>query len=147
MRISTRGRYGLRAMIDLALHLDSGPVALREIANRQGVSESYLEQVFAGLRKAGLVTATRGAQGGYSLGKPAEVISVGDVLRVLEGPLVPVQCRKDKCCELMDSCVARPLWEELGDIINKFLDATSLANLAERARQLSETGGNPLDIV
>lgn len=147
MRISTRGRYGLRAMIDLALHLHDGPLALREIATRQAVSESYLEQVFANLRKAGLVTAIRGAQGGYTLSKPAAAISVGDILRVLEGPIVPVQCTKDICCERMNICGARPFWEELGDLINKFLDSTSLADMAERAQKLEEQGVNPMGIV
>ena len=89
MRVSTRGRYGLRAMVDLAANTAGGPVALREIAERQDLSESYLEQVFAALRKAGLVTAMRGPQGGYELGKPAAEITAGDVLRVLEGPISP----------------------------------------------------------
>ena len=135
MRISTRGRYGLRALVDMALHADSGPVALREIAERQGVSESYLEQVFANLRKAGLITALRGAQGGYILNQPASEITIGTILRILEGPITPVQCtnQAETCCGREKQCVTRPLWVELERLINDFLDHITLQDLVDKA--------------
>ncbi len=142
MRISTRGRYGLRAMVDLAVHADNGPVALREIAERQDVSESYLEQVFASLRKSGLVTAVRGPQGGYGLARGAKEITAGDVLRTLEGPISPVHCvdqsEADGRCARERTCTMRDFWRDLRDQINGFLDSTSLDDLAERARDSHE---------
>ena len=92
MKLSTKGRYGLRAMIDLALYAENAPVSIASIAARQHISESYLEQLIAKLRKANLVTSVRGAGGGYVPGRPVEEISVGDVLRALEGNLDPVEC-------------------------------------------------------
>ena len=92
MQISTKGRYGLRALIDLALYSDEEAVSIQSISNRQNISDSYLEQLMRKLKKAGLVVSERGAQGGYRLAKPADEISVGDVLRALEGSLEAVSC-------------------------------------------------------
>lgn len=137
MQISTRGRYGLRAMVDLAMHNQEGPLALRVIAERQEISESYLEQVFTSLRKAGLVRASRGAQGGYELVKKATEITVGDVLRALEGPIAPVLCVESapfsKQCEREKNCITRQFWQEFKETIDRFLDGTSLQDLADRA--------------
>ncbi len=137
MQISTRGRYGLRAMVDLAMHTQEGPLALRVIAERQGISESYLEQVFTSLRKAGLVRASRGAQGGYELVRKAVEITAGDVLRALEGPIAPVLCVESepfaKQCEREKECITRQFWQDLKDTIDRFLDATTLQDLADRA--------------
>lgn len=138
MQISTRGRYGLRAMVDMALHVTEGPMALRVIAERQSISESYLEQVFTGLRKAGLVKASRGSQGGYELSHPPREITVGQILRALEGPLAPVYCVDESNpanhCEREKGCITRSFWEELRDRINQFLDGISLQDLTDRAR-------------
>ncbi|HEX7715133.1 MAG TPA: Rrf2 family transcriptional regulator [Bacillota bacterium] len=137
MQVSTRGRYGLRAMVDIALHITDGPMALRVIAERQGISESYLEQVFTNLRKAGLVKASRGSQGGYELNHPPQEITVGQILRSLEGPIVPVFCVDESSsgniCERSKICPTRSFWEELRDKINEFLDGTTLQDLADRA--------------
>ena len=92
MKISTKGRYGLRLMLDLAVHCDSGLVPLRDISARQEISEKYLEQIMMLLNRAGLVRSVRGSQGGYMLARPAESITVGDVLRTMEGSLAPVDC-------------------------------------------------------
>jgi Rrf2 family protein len=136
MQISTKGRYGLRAMVDMAVHQTDGPLALRVIAERQGISESYLEQVFTNLRKNGLVRASRGSQGGYELSRPAAEISVDQILTALEGPIAPVFC-VDKTnasnCERHSICATRSFWEELRDRINEFLSSTSLQDLADRA--------------
>lgn len=137
MQISTRGRYGLRAMVDMALHTSEGPMALRVIAERQGISESYLEQVFTSLRKSGLVRASRGAQGGYELNQQADQVTVGEILRSLEGPIVPVYCvgeSEGASCEREQYCITRSFWEELRDKINEFLDGTTLQDLADRAK-------------
>lgn len=136
MQVSTRGRYGLRAMVDMALHATEGPMALRVIAERQDISESYLEQVFTSLRKSGLVRASRGSQGGYELSRPASEIKVGEILRALEGPIAPVHCVGDSQCEREKYCITRSFWEELRDKINEFLDNTSLQDLTDRARMI-----------
>lgn len=136
MRISTKGRYGLRAMVDLAMNSTDGPVPLRQIAERQLISDSYLEQVFTSLRKNGLVIAARGAQGGYELNRPSQEITVGEILRALEGPIEPVHCvgKTSKPCEREKDCITHSFWEELNNTINQLLDNTTLADLAERAR-------------
>ncbi len=137
MQVSTRGRYGLRAMVDMALHATQGPMALRVIAERQGISESYLEQVFTSLRKSGLVRASRGAQGGYELSRPPNEITVGQILRSLEGSIAPVYCVDEQSsgtgCEREKSCITRSFWEELRDKINEFIDGVTLQDLTDRA--------------
>ena len=137
MQISTKGRYGLRAMVDMAVHQMDGPLALRVIAERQGISESYLEQVFTNLRKNGLVKASRGSQGGYELSRPAGEISVDQILTALEGPIAPVFCvdkTNSGSCDRQGHCSTRTFWEELRDRINEFLSSTSLQDLADRAK-------------
>lgn len=137
MNISTRGRYGLRALADMTIHAVNGPVALRVIAERQNLSESYLEQVFSSLRKAGIVRSVRGAQGGYELNRPANEISVGEILRALEGPITPVYCVDDSSpgseCEMEKTCLTRPFWEELRNVVNRFLDETTLQDVIDKA--------------
>lgn len=138
MRISTRGRYGLRALVDLALNNPTEVTALRSIAENQQISEAYLEQVFANLRKTGLVIAIRGAQGGYKLGRPADQISVSEILKSLEGPLAPVHCvgiAPIQQCEREDYCITRSFWEELNKVINDFLEATTLQDLVDKAKK------------
>ena len=136
MRISTRGRYGLRAMIDLAARGGGGAsVTLKSIAQRQGISENYLEQLISPLKKAGYVKSIRGSLGGYILNKSAGDISVGDILRILEGDMYPVECLSDETlgscgkagCE---SCVTKPVWQKMYDSINDVLQSFSLADLA-----------------
>jgi len=137
MKLSTRGRYGVSAIYDIALHCQEGPVSLRLVAERQGISEHYLEQLIGQLRKAGLVKGVRGAQGGYTLAKAADKITVGDVVRIMEGPLVPVKCllstkKGDKhYCENSSSCVTRNVWAKVGDSIAKVLDGITLADLCK----------------
>lgn len=137
MNFSTRGRYGLRALTDMALHVVDGPVALRFIAERQNISESYLEQVFTILRKSGLVRSIRGAQGGYELSRPPQDITVGEILRTLEGPIVPVHCVDTSTsrteCENEKMCITRPFWEEFSKAMNAFLDQTTLQDLVDKA--------------
>lgn len=136
MLVSTRGRYGLRSMVDMAMNADKGPLPLRVIAERQGISESYLEQVFAHLRKAGLVTAVRGSYGGYLLSRPPKEITVGEILSALEGPMAPVNCIEDLKkgvvrCDRMEACITYPFWKKLDEKISAILNSTTLQDLVD----------------
>lgn len=140
MRLSTRGRYGLKAMIDLAMHAGEGPVPLKAVAERQAISEHYLEQLMGALRKAGLVVSVRGAQGGYSLARNPGQITAGDIIRALEGPIAPVECvdeRGTTPCDRVEQCVTYIVWRRLRDAMVEALDAMNLGDLAEDARRRS----------
>lgn len=143
MKLSTKGRYGLRALIDLALYSENEPVCIQSIASRQNISESYLEQLVRKLRTAGLVTSVRGAGGGYQLARPAEEISVGDVLRALEGDLEAVTCGgsgKESSCEGADSCVTKYVWKRINESITQAVDTMMLDQLVEESRKIREKG-------
>lgn len=132
VKVSTKGRYGLRAIVDLAVNEKDGQVSLKSVAERQDLSENYLEQLFSSLKKSGLVKSIRGAQGGYLLAKPAEKITVGDVLRSLEGTLCPVDCidlEMPSGCDKADYCVTAPVWAKLRDKINEVVDSITIADL------------------
>lgn len=133
MKISTKGRYGLRALIDLAEHASSAtPVFLSEIAKRQGVSEKYLEHIFSALNKGGIVKSQRGRKGGYFLSRPPERITLNNILTVLEGSCALVDCASDSgVCEKSEACVTREVWVNLGSKIEEFMDGYTLAALAE----------------
>lgn len=136
MKFSTRGRYGVQIMVDLAQRVAEGPISLKSIAERQKLSENYLEQLIPELRKAGLVKSIRGAQGGYILAKNPEEIYIGDVIRVLEGPIAPVECTNqtvENCCEKTSFCVTREVWVKVRDSINDVVDSISLADLLQDA--------------
>lgn len=128
MRLSTKGRYGLRAVVDLAVYSSDGEaVPISSIAARQSLSESYLEQLIAKLKKAGLVNSIRGINGGYVLAKPASDITVGDILRALEGNLCVVECPQDsQSCDKFDSCVTKYVWKRINDSINEVVDHMTL---------------------
>ncbi len=139
MKLSTKGRYGLKAMLDLALHDSEGQVALKSIAERQGLSENYLEQLFAILRKAELVKSIRGAQGGYILSQTPDNITVGSILRALEGSLAPTECVTDSSeplyCSKSEKCVTKLVWEKIRDKVNEVVDSMTLADLLEDYRK------------
>lgn len=138
MKLSTRGRYGLRAMIDMAQSEDKGPIATHTIAQRQGISERYLEQLMVPLKRAGLVKSIRGSQGGYILGRSPDKITAGDIIRVLEGPIAPVECvseQNPEACGRFDYCVTRVLWTKVRNSIAEVLDSYSLADLARESHQ------------
>lgn len=140
MKLSTRARYGLRALIDLGIYGETETVSIQSIAVRQRISESYLEQLMAMMKKAGLVTSTRGAGGGYRLGLPAEEISVGDVLRVLEGGLEAAKCEGNDGdgCQDADLCVAKIVWKRINDAITDAVDHLMLNELIEEGRRVRE---------
>ncbi len=133
LRLSTRGRYGVAALYELATRSDGPPVTLRQIAEGQGLSESYLEQLFLLLRRADVVRSIRGAQGGYVLARPAESITIGDIVRAVEGPIAPVACvAGDEDCARHDlnGCPTRPIWVKLAQCMNRVLDSITLADIA-----------------
>lgn len=144
MKLSTKGRYGLRALIDLALYSEEETVSIASIAARQHISESYLEQLIAKLRKAGLVTSVRGAGGGYKLAKPAQDISVGDILRALEGSLDAVDCpglEQESGCSGSEYCVTKYVWQRINDSINRTVDEIRLDQLIDVSRSMGEDAG------
>lgn len=130
MMISTRGRYALKMMIDLAEHGDGQYIPLKEIAERQNCSEKYLESIIAVLSKDGLLEGLRGKGGGYRLTKAPRDYSVGEILRLVEGPLSPVTCLEVPC-DQSATCPTLPMWEKLGGMINDFLDGISIAEFVQ----------------
>ena len=130
MRISTKGRYAVRVMLDLALYGRKEYVKARQIAERQGISEKYLEQILALMKKQNVVVAVRGANGGYKLKNPPQSTTVGQVLRAVEDNLEIVDCLH-KSCSAKCNCVSRNLWAKLYDNINSYLDTISLKQLSE----------------
>ena len=143
MKLSTKGRYGLRALIDLALNSEEETVSIQSIATRQNISDSYLEQLVSKMKKAGLVKSVRGAGGGYMLAKPTEEISVGDILRALEGNLDAVTCpanQEDGGCEGADLCVTRYVWQRINDSITQAVDTMMLSQLVEESRKIKDKG-------
>ncbi len=145
MRLTTKGRYGLRAVVDLAVNTDDEAIALSRIAERQGISMNYLEQLVARLRKSGIVNGIRGAQGGYVLAMPAEEISVGDILRALEGDLSPVDCYElnsnDTPCDNSDICVTKYVWKRISNSINDAVDGIMLSDLVAESKRVQAVTG------
>lgn len=140
VKLSTKGRYGLKAMFELALHYGEGPIPLKNIAEVQEISEHYLEQLIAVLKKNGLVNSVRGAQGGYMLVDSPRKIRVGDVIRALEGDLAPVDCINDSGgnkCSKENNCVTRMVWEKINDSINSVIDSITLEDMIEEHNRLN----------
>lgn len=133
MKLSTKGRYGIKAMVDIALEYGKGRLSVNQLAEKQGVSVAYLEQLIASLKKAGLLDAARGAAGGYTLSRPPEDISVGEVLRALEGSTALVDCvgTEGTECTNVCSCSARPLWLKLQKRIDDVLNTTTIKDMAD----------------
>lgn len=135
MKVSTRGEYGVRAMVSLAHHFGEGPMSIAEIARQTNIPPAYLEQLIAPLRRAELVNSKRGARGGYVLSRDPDKIRVGDVYRVMEGPVAPMDCVSedvnDQDCPLIENCETRPMWLKLRDAMTEALDSTTLADLAK----------------
>ena len=133
MKVSTKGRYALRLMIDIAVNSNDRPVSIKEIARRQGISEKYLEQIISILNSAGFVRSIRGAQGGYILRKEPREYTVGMILRLTEGSLAPVACIEDNVvqCDRVENCATIEVWRRLNDAINGVVDNITLADLVE----------------
>ena len=133
MMITTRGRYALRVMIDLAENSDGSYLAMKEVAKRQGISLKYLERILPLLVDGGLVEGLRGKGGGYRLTREPEDYPVGEILRLTEGDLAPVSCLEKgaRPCERAAGCKTLPLWKDLNDLVNGFLDSKTLADLMQ----------------
>lgn len=149
MKLSTKGRYGLRAMIDLARYSGREPVTIGSIAARQNISERYLEQIVALLKKGGLVKGIRGASGGYVLAREMKDISVGDILRALEGSLEPVKCAafdSEDGCMASDGCVTKYVWQRINESITRTVDEMDLEELVQESERINPAGDytNPM---
>lgn len=136
MKISTRGRYGVRAVFDLAYHGAGRPEQIRKIAQRQEIPPRYLEQIFQRLKRAGIIRTQRGAKGGYFLGRSPSEITLADVLEVTDGPLTPVICRnhKDRTthCHRAPTCAMKPIWDEAGRRLVEYFRSITIADICER---------------
>ncbi|GAX91201.1 AsnC family transcriptional regulator [Effusibacillus lacus] len=140
MKLSARGHYGLIAMAYLAQRETDGPIPIRTIATAEQIPDQFLEQILFAMRKAGLVTAVRGPRGGYTLSRPSDQITAGEVIKALEGPIAPVDCLHaevdDECCNKSETCTTKFVWEKLRDTMVSVLDNITLREIVER--------GNPL---
>ncbi len=131
MKISTKGRYALRMLLDLSLHQEDGYISLKEVAERQQISKKYLEQIVPMLNKGGILRTNRGNKGGYMLAKPANVLTVGDVLRATEGSLAPVACLEyeENDCPRAAECATLYVWEGLYKAVHEYLDSITLQDI------------------
>jgi Rrf2 family cysteine metabolism transcriptional repressor len=140
MKLSTRTRYGTRALLEMALRKDEGPIFLREIAKEQQLSLPYLEQLISPLVAAGIVRSVKGPKGGVSLAKEPETINLEEVMHLLEGTTAPVECVANPgVCERSSSCVTRDVWSELNDVVDAFLRSKTLQDLVEDQKKKNES--------
>ena len=140
MRLSTKGRYGVRALVDIALNCESGPVLMRDIGRRQDVSAQYLEHLISPLIKAGVLRSIRGSRGGIALARPPDEIRLDHVIEILEGSLAPVECVDNpEICSRSASCVTRDVWEEMKTATVGVLEALTLRDLVDRYKQKAGT--------
>jgi Rrf2 family cysteine metabolism transcriptional repressor len=136
MKISTKIRYGTRAMLELACHYGEGPIELREIAKREDISLKYLEQVIVPLRTAGLVKSARGSKGGYSLAKHPSEIYLKDLVETLDGPLNLIECLRDpKVCQKVPNCITRDIWQEVSEAIDGIFHSVTLEDMVHRKKE------------
>ncbi|MCF6178333.1 MAG: Rrf2 family transcriptional regulator [Geopsychrobacter sp.] len=147
MKLSTKSRYGVRAMFDMAYHTGTLPAQIKDISRRQNISPRYLEQIFQDLKKAGLLNSRRGPQGGYSLARPAEEITVKDIVLAAEGELQLVNCVKglrktkaneesDQACQFDNRCVTQNIWNTASKILGDYFDTLSLKSLCDQAKEM-----------
>ncbi|CAN5707276.1 Rrf2 family transcriptional regulator [soil metagenome] len=136
MKVSTRGEYGVRAMVALAKSYGDGPMSISAVARESSVPYAYLEQLIVPLRRAGLVESKRGAQGGYVLSRPPDMMRVGEIYRVMEGPVAPMDCvsedESEQTCPLIDNCETRPVWLKVRDSIVDAIDSMTLGDLIKK---------------
>ena len=146
MKISTRGEYGVRAMVALAKNYGEGPVSITTLSRESSVPYAYLEQLIVPLRRAGLVESKRGAQGGYTLSRAPELMRVGEIYRVMEGPVAPMDCVSEdetqQNCPLIDNCETRPVWLKVRDSIVDAIDSMTLADLVSKEKRPAAGAGD-----
>ncbi|MBL7071835.1 MAG: Rrf2 family transcriptional regulator [Candidatus Omnitrophica bacterium] len=139
MGISTKSTYGIRAMFELALHHGRNPISVSYISGRESISIPYLEQLLSKLRRNGLVRSVRGPKGGYILSKKPKDITVGDIVRILDGGITPVHCvnsNNKKNCKMIDKCVTKTVWKKLKNAVDETLDSVSLKDLCSDAKKM-----------
>jgi len=142
MRISTKGRYGTMAMLDLACHYGEEPILVKDIARRHQISERYLEHLLISLKVAGMVRSTRGTRGGFTLAKPPSQIRLSEVIQAMEGSMAPAECVDDpQVCSQVDLCVTHDVWVELKRVVSCLLESITLQDLAERQAEKEATAG------
>ncbi|MBU3191251.1 Rrf2 family transcriptional regulator [Clostridium bowmanii] len=141
MKLSTKGRYGVKAMVDLAINYGDQPVSIKSISERQSISEYYLEQLFSSLRKAKLIKSVRGAQGGYILNRSPEKITIYDVINVLEGPIEVSDCLEDGACNNIDCCATRLLWKKIKDSIDSVTTSITLKDIVDDYNEITLNKG------
>ncbi|MCL0048463.1 Rrf2 family transcriptional regulator [Dehalococcoidia bacterium] len=143
MRLSTKAEYGTRAVLDLAIRSGEGPVLVREIAKRQAFSARYLQQQLLPLKVAGLVRATRGAHGGFSLARSPSEIKLSEIIQIMEGSTAPLECVDDTgVCSRADSCITREIWGEMKKAMDGVLESTTLQDLVERQKRKQQSEGS-----
>lgn len=142
MKLSTKGRYGVRAMVDLASNYGGTPVSIKTISKRENLSEYYLEQLFSPLRRANLIRSIRGAQGGYILCKPPSEITVGDIMLVLEGPIEIADCIDGVHCDSTDFCATKMVWEKVKKSIDDVMNSITLQDIIDEhvAKKNTQSG-------
>ncbi|MBP1743888.1 MAG: transcriptional regulator [Firmicutes bacterium] len=138
MKLSTKGRYGIKAMVDLAIHYGVEPVSIKSISERQNISEYYLEQLFAPLRKADIIKSIRGAQGGYILNREPKDITTAEIMEVLEGPVEISDCLEENTCSNIECCATRGFWARIKESIDSVLESTTLQDLVDDYNSLKK---------
>lgn len=139
MKLSTKGRYGVKAMMDLAVHYGDTPTSIKSISARQGISEYYLEQLFSPLRRAKLIKSIRGAQGGYILNREPSEITILEIMDILEGPVEISDCLDKEECNHIDACATRVLWQKIADSINSVMAGITLGDMLEDYHMMQGT--------
>lgn len=137
MKLSTKGRYGVKAMVDLAIHYGESPISIKSISQRHGISEYYLEQLFSALRKAKLIKSIRGAQGGYVLNKLPEEITVADIMEVLEGPIEISDCVEGTTCNNGNCCATRLVWQKIKTSIEDVTTSVTLKDIVNDYNEIN----------
>lgn len=141
MKLSTKGRYGVRAMSELAAHYGGAPVSIKTISKEQNLSEYYLEQLFSPLRRANIIRSIRGAQGGYVLCKPPSEITVGDIMTILEGPIEIADCIDGYACDTEHSCATKFVWEKIKKSIDDVMNSVSLQDIVDNYEKIKKESG------
>jgi len=141
MKLSTKGRYGVKAMVDLAINYGEQPISIKSISERQSISEYYLEQLFSSLRRAKLIKSVRGAQGGYILNRAPEEITIYDVINVLEGPIEISDCLEEGSCNKIDCCATRLLWKKIKNSIDSVTSSITLKDIVDDYNEITLTKG------
>ncbi|WP_346887302.1 Rrf2 family transcriptional regulator [Clostridium sp. UBA1056] len=145
MKLSTKGRYGVKAMVDLAINYGKSPISIKSISSRQNISEYYLEQLFSGLRKAELIKSIRGSSGGYILAKDPKEITVYQILEVLEGPIEISTCLESDGCNNIDCCATRIVWKKIKDSIDSVTTSITLQDIVDDYSNILKIKGVNLD--